>query len=238
MSAKRQVGRSGLQHVDQVLIEVLANLHDREVRTESRSLGTKQAAGGAELGQCGVRGRVVQEVRARGQRSKAKAHRVEGHALNVQRGLAGLVKGQLEIIAVQQIDAVEGRILRRRRDLRDDVVVLLHQARTNVLGSRIGERFAGGAAGGGDSANVAVPLSATVFAAAVVPAVRIWLALSLVEVKPIDPSAANDAVNPMPAEESAALKASIELTLPAATVLLTVMVVAAPTAGVKTKVGH
>ena len=56
------------------------------------------------------------------------------------------------------------------------------------------------------------------------------------EVKPIDPSAANDAVNPMPAEESAALKASIELTLPAATVLLTVMVVAAPTAGVKTKV--
>ena len=84
------------------------------------------------------------------QRSKAKAGRVESHALNVQRGLAGLVEGQLEIIAVQQIDAVERRILRRRRDLRDDVVVLLHQARTNVLGSRIGERFAGGAPGGGD----------------------------------------------------------------------------------------
>ena len=79
-----------------------------------------------------------------------------------------------------------------------------------------------------------LPLSATVFAAAVVPRVRIWLALSLVEVKLIDPLAANDAVNPMPAEESAALKASIELTLPAATVLLTVMVVAVPTAGVKT----
>ena len=42
--------------------------------------------------------------------------------------------------------------------------------------------------------------------------------------------------DPMPAEASATLKASIELTLPAATVLLTVMVVAAPAAGVKMKV--
>jgi len=42
---------------------------------------------------------------------------------------------------------------------------------------------------------VPVPLSATVFAAGVVPTVRVWLALSLVEVKPIDPSAAKDAVN-------------------------------------------
>ena len=38
----------------------------------------------------------------------------------------------------------------------------------------------------------------------------------------------------MPAAESAVLKASIELTLPAATVLLTVMVVAVPLAVVKT----
>src|SRR5882757_5291941 len=86
------------------------------------------------------------------------------------------------------------------------------------------------------SAKVLVPLSATVFAAAVVPRVRTWLALSLVEVKPMDPSLANAAVNPIPAEEGAVLKASIELALPAATVLLTVMVVAAPAAGVKTKV--
>src|SRR5258708_8235157 len=85
------------------------------------------------------------------------------------------------------------------------------------------------------SAKVAVPLSAIVFAAAVVPRVRVWLALSLVELKPIDPSLASDAVNPRPAAESAALKASIELTLPAATVLLTVMVVAAPAAARKTK---
>src|SRR6202035_1212434 len=31
---QRQVGRAGLQHVDQVLGEVLTDLHDREVRTE------------------------------------------------------------------------------------------------------------------------------------------------------------------------------------------------------------
>ena len=40
----------------------------------------------------------------------------------------------------------------------------------------------------------------------------------------------------MPAAASAALNASIELTLPAATVLLTVMVTGAPVAGVKMKV--
>src|SRR5882757_5633440 len=83
---------------------------------------------------------------------------------------------------------------------------------------------------------VFVPLIAMVFAAAVVPVVRIWLALSLVEVSVIDPLAANVAVNPRPAADSAVLKASIELTLPAATVLLIVMVVAAPVAGVKMKV--
>src|SRR5882757_1083042 len=81
-----------------------------------------------------------------------------------------------------------------------------------------------------------VPLIAMVFAAAVVPVVRIWLALSLVEVSVIDPFVANVAVNPRPAADSAVLKASMELTLPAATVLLIVMVVAAPVAGVKMKV--
>jgi hypothetical protein len=64
--------------------------------------------------------------------------------------------------------------------------------------------------------------------------VRLWLALSLVDVKVMEPLVASDAVNPRPAEESAVLNASIELTLPAATVLLTVMVVAAPAAGVNT----
>src|SRR5258708_1111958 len=83
---------------------------------------------------------------------------------------------------------------------------------------------------------VLVPLIAMVFAAAVVPGVRIWLALSFLDVSVIEPLLASDAVNPRPALVNAALKASIELTLPAATVLLTVIVVAAPVAGVKIKV--
>src|SRR5258708_27358383 len=78
-----------------------------------------------------------------------------------------------------------------------------------------------------------VPPVATLFAAAVVPVVSVWLALSLVEVIVMEPSLANEADNPRPADVSAALKLSIELTLPAATVLLTVIVVAAPVAGVK-----
>ncbi len=72
------------------------------------------------------------------------------------------------------------------------------------------------------------------FAAAVVPKVNDWLALSLEEVSVIEPLLANVAVNPMPAVVSAALKASSELTLPAP--VPRVMVVAAPVAGVKTKV--
>src|SRR5712664_1777884 len=39
-----QVGRPGLQHVDQVLREVLTDLHDREVGTERRGLRTQRGA--------------------------------------------------------------------------------------------------------------------------------------------------------------------------------------------------
>src|SRR5206468_938018 len=55
--------------------------------------------------------------------------------------------GQLEVVAVEQVDAVERRILRRGRDLRDDVVVLLDQAGANGLRSGIRKRLAGRAAG-------------------------------------------------------------------------------------------
>src|ERR1700676_4602073 len=75
-------------------------------------------------------------------------------------------------------------------------------------------------------AAVSVPLIAMLFATAVVPNVSVWLALSLLEVSVIEPLVANDAVSPRLAAVSAALKAAIELTLPAATVLLTVIVVA------------
>src|SRR6266446_6911312 len=121
---QRQVGRSRLQHVDQVLREVLADLHDRQVRTQGRCFSAERGAGRAEQGKRAVCRGVVQEVRAAGQRSKAEARRVKGHALDVQGGLAGLVEGQLEVVAIQQVDAVEGSVLRRRRDLLDDVAVL------------------------------------------------------------------------------------------------------------------
>ena len=86
------------------------------------------------------------------------------------------------------------------------------------------------------SAKVAVPLSATVLAAAVVPAVSDWLALSLVDVKVSEPSVFNDAARPTPAVVSAALIESSELTLPAPATLLMVRVKADPVAGVKTSV--
>src|SRR5437763_9821715 len=39
---ERQRGRTGLQHVDDVLVEVLADLHDRQVGTEGRRLRTQR----------------------------------------------------------------------------------------------------------------------------------------------------------------------------------------------------
>src|SRR6476660_1560536 len=57
-----QVGRPGLQHVDQVLREVLTDLHDREVGTEGRSLRAQRGAGGVERCQNRVRRCVIVEV--------------------------------------------------------------------------------------------------------------------------------------------------------------------------------
>src|SRR6266704_3831263 len=80
-----------------------------------------------------------------GQLTEAEAGRVEGDAGDVERGLAGFVEGQLEVVTKQQVDTVEGRILSGCRYLRDDVVVLLHQAFANVLRSRILDRGRDGA---------------------------------------------------------------------------------------------
>src|SRR6202022_3703411 len=66
---QRQVGGAGLQHVDQVLVEVLTELHDRQVRTQRRGFGTERSAGRAECGERRVGRVVVQEVRVHCQRS-------------------------------------------------------------------------------------------------------------------------------------------------------------------------
>src|SRR6202011_6214864 len=129
-------------HVDQVLVEILTELHDGQVRTQGRRLGTERGAGRAEYGERLVRRAVVQEVRAHCQRSQAEAAGVVGDAGDAERGLGGFVEGQLEVVTVQQVDAVEGRILSGCGDLRDDVVVLAHQAGTRGLRDWIGDRSA------------------------------------------------------------------------------------------------
>src|SRR5438874_6290164 len=102
-----QVGRAGLEHVDQVLGEVLPDLHDRQVRTQRRSLRPQSVGRAADLRNDRVRRGVIEEVCAGDQRSKAKPRRVKRHALDGESGLAGLVEDQLEVVAVEQVYAVE-----------------------------------------------------------------------------------------------------------------------------------
>src|SRR6202035_4767988 len=137
---QRQSGRTGLQHVDQVLVEVLADLHDRQVGAEGRGLRPQRDAGGVERRQNGVGRSVVEEVGAGGERLQAETGRTEGHARDRRGRFAGFVEHQLQRIAVQEVDAVEGRILRRGGDLRKDLVVLTDQRRARGLRYRIGGR--------------------------------------------------------------------------------------------------
>src|SRR4051794_7983661 len=132
-----QVGRTGLQHVDQVLVEVLTNLHDGQVRTKARRFRTQRARRRVQIGQHLVGGSVVDEIGTAGQRGEAETLGVVGHAGDAQVRLAGLVEHQLELVAVQEVDAVERGVLRGRVDLRKDVVVLADQVRTRGLGNRV-----------------------------------------------------------------------------------------------------
>mgnify|MGYP003694534845 CR=1 FL=1 len=80
----------------------------------------------------------------------------------LQRRGAGLVEGQPELIAVEQVDAVEGGVLRSGGDLVQDVVVLLHQVGPNQLRRRIHNRSTGGQTGEGLATPVAVPPTAPI----------------------------------------------------------------------------
>ena len=71
---------------------------------------------------------------------QTEAGRIERHAGDVQRRLAGLVERQLELIAAEQVDAVERRVLRGGGDLRQDVVELAHQVAANGLRRRVDHR--------------------------------------------------------------------------------------------------
>ena len=59
---------------------------------------------------------------------------------DVQRRLAGFVERQLELIAAEQVDAVERRVLRRGGDLGQDAVELVHQVAANGLRRRVDHR--------------------------------------------------------------------------------------------------
>ncbi len=74
--------------------------------------------------QRGVGRGVVDEVRAGGQLGEVEAGGIEGHALDLQRRGARLVEGQLELIAIEQVDAIVRGVLGGRGDLVQDVVVL------------------------------------------------------------------------------------------------------------------
>src|SRR5439155_16307096 len=135
-----QVGRPGLQHIDDVLREILADLHDGKVGAERRGLGAQRAAGVVERGQHLACQHVVDEVGAGGELCKAEAIRVEADSRNRQRRLAGFVEDQLQRVAVQKVDAVERRILRRGLDLVNDLIVLSDQGGTRGLRNRVGNR--------------------------------------------------------------------------------------------------
>ena len=70
---------------------------------------------------------------------KTKAGIVEGDTGGRKLGGAGLVERQVEGIVVQQVDAVEGRILSGGVDLIQHVVVLRDQAGGGRLRVRIGD---------------------------------------------------------------------------------------------------
>src|SRR6267378_3985231 len=82
---QRQVRRAGLQHVDQVLGEVLTDLHDRQVRTQGGSLRAQQGRSAAQVGNNLVGGGVVDEVGTARQVRQAETSRVERHAGDAQR---------------------------------------------------------------------------------------------------------------------------------------------------------
>src|SRR5262249_37810606 len=120
-------------------------------------LRAQREAGVVERGQNLLSQDVVGEVGARRERREAKAGRIEGHAGNGQGRFAGFVEDHLQRVAVQQVDAVEGGILRRGRELLNDLVVLGNQGCSSGLRRRVGYRgndCAAGTATGGVGADI------------------------------------------------------------------------------------
>src|SRR5258708_1103572 len=108
--------------------EILGGVHGGQVGTEGRGLGAQRGQSAVE--RCGhaVDLGVVLELGAI-ELPKAKTVGVQVGALDRQRRGTGLVEGDLEVVAMEQVDAVVGGVLRQRVDLRQDVVVVRLQVR-------------------------------------------------------------------------------------------------------------
>src|SRR5262249_60240707 len=100
--------RAGLQRVDHRLGEALADLHGRQVRAERLGLRTQLGQRGREVGagqsDVGAGAPVVVGV------VDAEAVRIVGHRGDGDARSAGLVQGDRQVVAVQQVDAVEAGI--------------------------------------------------------------------------------------------------------------------------------
>ena len=103
---------AGLQRVDHRVGEGLAILHDRQVRAECRCLAANGGQGIGQRRQKGIELRVVLELRV-GRRTDSENSAVDAGGssrLDRQRARIGLVENQLQLIADEQIDAVEARV--------------------------------------------------------------------------------------------------------------------------------
>ena len=137
VSANTRLSAPVCRVVDHVLGEVLTGLHRGQVRTELRGLRTQVRERAVELFDRGVDFGVGLEART-GDRRQAKAGGVEGDTGDGLRAGAGLVEHHLQVVAVEKVHAVIGRVLRERVDLRQDVVVVrLQRSAGRVRGRRI-----------------------------------------------------------------------------------------------------
>ena len=132
----RQVGRTRLQHVDQLLGEVLAVLNDRQVRAQGARRGGQRVAGAGQGRQGLVDVRVQQEVAETvlagravrvGDRGQAEAVRGRVDRGDVEVGATGVVELDVHVIALagNEVDAVVAGVAGELRDLVEQVVVLV-----------------------------------------------------------------------------------------------------------------
>src|SRR5581483_586273 len=127
---QRQVIRTDLQRVDDVLGEILTSLNDRQACTKFSTLRTQRIGGRRNGGERRIDIGIPHPVIA-SSRDVESARRRVGETVDRHRRRAGFVEVDLEIVAVQQVNAVEPRVLGQLVDLREQVVELGGEVRTS-----------------------------------------------------------------------------------------------------------